>query len=113
MDVLVCFALKEEAAAFQKMTAGKPDVSILLTGIGQQNTEKSVYDFLGRNSPTEIFTCGFAGGLNPDLKRGDVLFEIRNPKSEIRNQLLAAGAKPAKFFCADRIATTVTEKKEL
>ena len=28
-------------------------------------------------------------------------------------KLLAASAKPAKFFCADRIATTVAEKKKL
>jgi adenosylhomocysteine nucleosidase len=27
--------------------------------------------------------------------------------------LVATGAKPAKFFCADRIATTVGEKKKL
>jgi len=27
--------------------------------------------------------------------------------------LITAGAKPAKFFCADRIATTVAEKKKL
>ncbi|HTA95462.1 MAG TPA: hypothetical protein VK769_04990, partial [Verrucomicrobiae bacterium] len=56
-------------------------------------------------------TCGFAGGLNPDLKLGEVIFEL--PDSEIRNSLLASGAKPAKFFCADRIATTVAEKQKL
>jgi adenosylhomocysteine nucleosidase len=60
-----------------------------------------------------VLTCGFAGGLNPDLKLGDVVFEIGNRKSEIGNQLIAAGAKAAKFVCADRVATTVAEKKKL
>ena len=31
----------------------------------------------------------------------------------MRAKLLGAGAKPLKFFCADRIATTVAEKKKL
>jgi hypothetical protein len=40
--VIVCFALKEEAAPFQKIAAGKAasaqaGISILLTGIGRQN----------------------------------------------------------------------------
>jgi adenosylhomocysteine nucleosidase len=60
-----------------------------------------------------VLTCGFAGGLNPDLKIGDVVFQMGQRQSPIENQLLAAGAKPAKFFCADRIATTVAEKKVL
>ena len=62
-----------------------------------------------------MLTCGFAGGLNPDLKLGDVVFEIRQSRvAKSQSQLLlAAGAKPAKFFCADRIATTVAEKKKL
>ncbi len=78
-----------------------------------------------------VLTCGFAGGLNPDLKLGDVVFEMANapltpslspPGGErvsVRTgeglflKLSAAGAKPAKFFCANRVATTVAEKKRL
>ncbi|MGA3284466.1 MAG: hypothetical protein ABSD57_08415 [Verrucomicrobiota bacterium] len=128
--VLVCFALEEEAAPFRKMAAGKSGISILLTGIGRQNAEKSVRKFLATNSPELVLTCGFAGGLNPDLALGVVVFELTDRRGEfhepqtekkigdsqsssLREKLLAAGAKPAKFFCADRIATTVAEKKRL
>jgi len=127
---LICFALKEEAAPFWKIAAGKSDVSILITGIGRQNAEKSIRDFLTSNSPNLVLTCGFAGGLNPDLKLGEVVFELTDRRGEfhepqtekkirdsqsssLREKLLAAGAKPAKIFCADRIATTVGEKGKL
>jgi adenosylhomocysteine nucleosidase len=130
-SILVCFALKEEAVPFQKMAAGKSGISVLITGMGRKNAEKSVREFLATNSPKLVLTCGFAGGLNPDLKAGDVVFEVVNaplapslsPQSGERasartgeglsSKLLAAGAKQAKFFCADRIATTAAEKKKL
>ncbi len=116
MSVLICFALKEEAASFRKIAAAHPGVFTLIVGIGRQNAEKSVRSFLTAASPKLVLTCGFAGGLNPDLKIGDVVFESGKRKAENGNldeKLLAAGAKPAKFFCADRIATTVAEKKAL
>jgi uridine phosphorylase len=137
-SVLVCFALKEEAAPFRKMAAGTvaaaQAASILITGIGRRNAEKSVREFLNscrsRGNETQVkniletphvvsydpnlvLTCGFAGGLNLDLKPGDVVFELSTLNSQLSTCLLAAGAKPAKFFCADRIATTVAEKKKL
>jgi nucleoside phosphorylase len=111
---LICFALKEEAAPFRKIVAGMvlpPDV--LLVGIGRQNAEKSLRSFLATDSPQQVFTCGFAGGLHPDLKLGCVVFELSTPNSELLTQLTAAGAKPASIFCADRIATTVAEKRAL
>ena len=141
--VLVCFALKEEAAPFGKIAADRSGISVLITGIGRQNAEKSVREFLAGGAsapasqlvsslapPSLVLTCGFAGGLNPDLKPGDVVFELTDRRDELhesqtekqvrdsqgsslRKKLLAAGAKPAKFFCADRIATTVAEKKNL
>jgi nucleoside phosphorylase len=130
MHLLVCFALKEEAAPFQKIAVGKSGISILITGIGRKNAEKSVREFLAANSPKLVLTCGFAGGLNPDLALGTVVFELADRRGELhesqtekkirdsqssslREKLLAAGAKPAKFFCADRITTTADEKKKL
>jgi adenosylhomocysteine nucleosidase len=153
MSILICFALTEEAAPFRKMAAGRADVSILIVGIGRQNAEKSVREFLAGGAsvlasrepalaaparlagtlalPSLVITCGFAGGLNPDLKIGDVVFDAepfpsrrRGDESQIEEKLetphvvsyeklVAAGAKPAKFFCADRIATTAAEKKAL
>ncbi len=143
MTTLVCFALKEEAAPFRKMAAGTGAAaqvaSFLITGIGRRNAEKSLREFLAGHSggasipasrppdtpasqarlartlapPDYVLTCGFAGGLNPGLKLGDVVFELSTLNSQLSTRLLAAGAKPAKFFCADRIATTVAEKKQL
>lgn len=131
MPTVICFALKEEAAPFQKITAEKSGVSVLLVGIGRQNAEQSLRGFLATHSPELVLTCGFAGGLNPELKLGDVVFEIpprsrRGDEAQIKigspsepphvgcyEKLIAAGAKPAKFFCANRIATTIAEKKQL
>jgi nucleoside phosphorylase len=129
VQTLVCFALKEEAGAFQRVMAGKPDVSILITGIGQANARLAMDAGLKISSPQFVFSCGFAGGLNPDLKAGDVVFEIspgrrrgdesqNETKSETpylvsREQWVAAGAKPAKFFCGSKIVTTAAEKQEL
>ena len=113
MSTLICFALKEEAAPFHKIAAQRPGVFTVIVGIGRQNAEKSVRSFLASNSPELVLTCGFAGGLNPDLKLGDVIFELSTLNIQLSTRLLAAGAKSAKIFCADRIATTIAEKKKL
>jgi adenosylhomocysteine nucleosidase len=142
-SVLVCFPLKEEAAPFRKIAARKTGIAVLLTGIGRRNAERAVRDFLAGGAsvpagrlvsglvlPELVLTCGFAGGLNPDLKLGEVVFEMADRRdalpespsasevrdsqsSSLRQKLIATGARPAKFFCADRIATTVAEKKKL
>ena len=128
---LVCFALKEEAAAFRKISAGRPGVAVLITGIGQENAKQLVKDFLVEHAPTLVLTCGLAGGLNPDLELGEVVFELfptsgrgDEAQTEIGNRLeppyvgcyerlITAGAKPARLFCADRIATKAVDKQEL
>ena len=115
-SILICFALKEEAAPFHRVAARHPGVVTLIVGIGRQNAEKSVRSFLTASAPALVLTCGFAGGLNPELKLGDVIFEPAGPAAnnqKLTEALLAAGARPAKIYCADRIATTVAEKQAL
>jgi len=107
---LICFALTNEAKRTPDNFWG-PWNQVLLTGIGQKNAKNALLEFFARKTTRQVFTCGFAGGLNPDLKLGDVVFETSGEK--LRADLLAAGAKSGTFFCADRIATTVVEKKKL
>jgi adenosylhomocysteine nucleosidase len=110
-SVLVCFALKEEAAPFRKIAAGESGVSLLVTGIGRENARRSLVEQLAQSTPGWVLTCGFAGGLDPGLEIGDVVFEPHDASP--CEKLLRVGAKPGKFFCAARIASTAAEKKKL
>jgi adenosylhomocysteine nucleosidase len=109
--VLVCFAMKEEAMEFEKIAKRKPGAFILVTGIGQQNADRAVRDFLGTQTPERVLSCGFAGALVADLQIGDVIFETDDAR--LGEELMGAGTRRVKFHCADRIATTSHEKREL
>jgi adenosylhomocysteine nucleosidase len=108
---LVCFALKEEADAFEKLGVDRADVRILITGIGQQNARLKVGAILKAYRPQFVLTCGFAGGLDPAWAIGDVVFATDDTR--LREKLNRAGARPANFFCASRVAITRAEKAEL
>jgi nucleoside phosphorylase len=110
--LLLTFALKEEARPLQRLLRAQPDVKFLLTGIGRRNAEQTIRQALARQRFQFVLTCGFAGGLNPELPTGTVIFSAdedfgRSPA------LLAAGARPARFHCADRIVASAEEKRKL
>ena len=107
-STLICFAVKEEAAPFRKLAAGRDDLQILVTGMGRDNSERSLRAALAEKIPARVFTCGFAGGLNPALASGEVIFSAGEAAA-----LLTAGARPVIFHCASRIAVTAAEKTEL
>lgn len=111
-NTLVCFAVKEEAAPFLKFVKKNPNLSILITGMGRRNSERALLQSLPKTLPALVLTCGFAGALDPRLKIGDVVFEA-DPESRIGPAVQEAGAVPAKFHCANRVATTIAEKTAL
>jgi adenosylhomocysteine nucleosidase len=114
-DVLVCFAVKEEAAEFKKILpslAGFGNPEILVTGMGRKNSVRVFEEQLEKLAPTLVLTCGFAGALRPELKIGDVVFDA-DPGNGLAELLQASGAKPATFYCAPRVAITADEKTAL
>lgn len=105
--VLLCFAVDQEARYVTR-----PGMEILVTGMGRENAERAVHAALSRQAPQLVLTCGFAGGLNPGLKSGTVIFSA-DDDAGLSPRLLDAGATRVKFHCADRVAVTVEEKRSL
>jgi adenosylhomocysteine nucleosidase len=110
--VLVCFAVKEEERAFQKLAGEHGNIQVILVGMGKRNAERAIRAALAKERPQLVLTCGFAGGLRPDLAMGTVVFAA-DPETGLEPALLAAGAKPARFHCADGVAATAELKRAL
>ncbi|MCX6896725.1 MAG: hypothetical protein NTZ16_14790, partial [Verrucomicrobia bacterium] len=84
MSTLVCFAVKEEAAVFRR-TPTAARVQILLVGMGQATAAQSIRAALAASRPALVITSGFAGGLNPQLITGDVVFNLDHRRAELRD----------------------------
>ena len=72
-DVLICFAVKEEVGF--NMTRAPRGCTVLVTGMGRKNASESVRTELEDDEYQLVLTCGFAGGLNTELRLGTILFD--------------------------------------
>src|SRR5436305_4104575 len=88
------------------------EMEILITGVGRENAGRKLHSALKRVPYQLVLSCGFAGGLNPYLTVGTVVFST-DEDAGLTPALLAAGACPVRFHSADRVATTVQEKQAL
>jgi adenosylhomocysteine nucleosidase len=107
---LVCFAVKEEAGYFRQLAGRRPGLQILLTGMGRHNAEKAIGKAFAEGLPHRVITAGFAGGLVPDLANGTVVFSA-DKELGLEPALLAAGARPVRFHCSERVLTTAEQKR--
>lgn len=116
VDWLVCFAVKEEAAFFQPAVSVSEDsgarFAVIITGVGRRNASTALREALATYRPERVLTTGFAGGLNPALKHGALIYD-QDFDFGMRNELEALGAVHANFHCSVRIAVTVAEKADL
>jgi adenosylhomocysteine nucleosidase len=112
VTTLVCFAVKEEAAHFRRLAGRRPDLRVLLTGMGRGNAERSLASALADFHPGLVVTSGFAGALIANLARGTVVFSA-DEETGLEPRLRELGARPVRFHCAERVITTAQEKQAL
>jgi adenosylhomocysteine nucleosidase len=109
--ILVCFAMENEARPFRMRARQRPDLALLVHGVGIRNAENTFRRWLDSHPrPELVFSCGFAGGLDPRWGVGDVLYDANKLFPWI-DRLQAAGAHPAQFHQATQILVTAAEKK--
>lgn len=108
---LVCFAVPQESKPFRRRFPPSSQVEILVTGMGPQNAQRSFEQQLAHSTFDRVLTCGFAGGLNPAFRTGEVFFETSS--TTLTANLKQAGAQEARFLCTNRVAITLAEKEQL
>lgn len=109
---LVCFAVKEEAKFFIPHLSRAGSVQAWITGMGRRNAAESIREAVAAVEPECVLTCGFAGGLNPELTLGAVVFD-HDYDAGVEQPLMEIGAVSANFHCSKRVAITTTEKRAL
>ena len=108
LPIWVCFAVVEEGRLFPE-----PDfVDVLFHGMGRENALRVIKSELAEHMPKLVLTCGFAGGLDPKLAPCSIVFS-EDAAAGLGPRLLALGAVPARFHCAERVVITAAEKAEL
>ncbi len=122
-QVLFCFAVEQEAEYFfeqqrnlclqqGRKLSSLEGMEVLITGIGRENAERKLHAALREEPYQLVVSCGFAGGLNPYLTAGTVVFSA-DEDAGLTPALLKVGACPVRFHCSDRVAITVEEKQKL
>jgi adenosylhomocysteine nucleosidase len=112
VDLLICFAVKEEMKYFPFASWKASSVQVWITGIGRRNAAENIRGAIACVQPERVITAGFAGGLNPRLPCGAVIYE-QDFDAGFGRELEELGAIPVRFHCHRRVAITAAEKSAL
>lgn len=68
-----CIAAALRTELFPVKTLYLPNAQLICTGVGLQNAERVMRNWLSAHAPELVLHIGFAGALSPDLAVGDIL----------------------------------------
>ena len=85
---------------------------VQVTGMGAANARRSAEAALAGEHPDFVVTSGLAGGLDPALRTGDLVFDADDgfPRTEAFRR---ASARAGRFVQVERVAASVAAKAQL
>lgn len=135
VDAAIVVALAVEADAFERLAEGRREtrgarftfstgrvagrrVVWCVSGVGRAAAADAAGQLITGHRPRLLITAGFAGGLDPDLRRGAVVRpgSVCVPGSPVRFPLATAAASPTPpvtIVTVDRIVADAASKRAL
>lgn len=109
MKALVCFAVAQEKHYFHV----RESVHVLVTGMGASAAGCTLARLLEVEHPRLIIAAGFAGGLNPELKLGQMILDDSDLSEHGLNLSGPAALFHGKIHSASKVMVTPFEKASL
>jgi adenosylhomocysteine nucleosidase len=113
--IAVTFALPSESRGFlRSLGERKKEVVVLHTGVGANVCRKRIGPFLDAHEFRMLISSGFAGGVDPSLREGDLFLAEHFSAPELSRQ---AGelldARVGRLVSSDRIIESRLEREHL
>ena len=109
MKALVCFAVAQEKQYFH----ARESVHAVVTGMGASAAGRTLARLLEVDHPRLIIAAGFAGGLNPELKLGQMILDDSDLSEHGLNLSGPAALFHGKIHYASKVMVTPFEKASL
>lgn len=102
--------------------AGSKLVALIVSGVGVQRVRRGTELLLAGHRPRWVLSAGFAGALDPEMKRNDVVFphEVLDAQGlrisiplEIEDARTGPRLRTGRLLSVDHIVRTAAEKAEL
>lgn len=114
--IAITFALAQESADLRRRKIDKEKVTIVHTGVGRKSCQHKIDNFLSANRPRLVMSSGYAGGLNRELRTGDLIFAENFSDGDLisrARQILGGRAQSVQLFTSTSIVDAVEERDRI
>jgi adenosylhomocysteine nucleosidase len=94
-------------------TLGGREVVIVHSGMGKASASARIGDFLKGHAPSHWIATGFGGGLDPELRLGDIVAVRNFSDPALLAAIASLPARPGSLITTRKVVETAVQKRDL